>query len=75
MRCFARPDPRPRVVRHSGGDNALAGEYSLVITPRNNASVIHGPISVSLKSGDILDYVLFDADGGGTPIQLEAYRY
>ncbi|GEM_PF-5414565 len=62
--------------REPGGALAVPeGQYTLYVTPNGSNPILIGPLALSLDSGEILDYVLFDADGGGLPIQLEAYSY
>ena len=57
------------------GYPAVPGDYTIVITPAGSTSVLLGPLPVTLAPGDIVDFVLFDSEGGGLPGSLEEYRY
>lgn len=50
-----------------------AGDYEIVILQSNNDAIILGPVPVSFEEGEIVDFYLFDSEGGGTPGELRAY--
>ena len=54
---------------------AVPGNYDLVITLRGNQNALVDPLEVTLRSGQIVSYYLFDSTGGGGPGRLEEYIY
>lgn len=52
-----------------------AGEYELMVVQNDNEATILGPIPVEFEHGEIVDIYFLDSEGGGTPGQLEVYRF
>ncbi len=50
-----------------------AGDYEIVILQSSNDAIILGPVPVSFEEGEVVDFYLFDSEGGGTPGELRAY--
>ncbi len=50
-----------------------AGDYEIVVLQSSNDAIILGPVPVSFEEGEVVDFYLFDSEGGGTPGELRSY--
>ncbi len=54
----------------STSTNLTPGTYDVIVTRSGSTVQLLGPERISLDAGDVYSAVLFDAPGGGTPLQL-----
>lgn len=50
--------------------NLTPGTYDVIVTRSGSTVQLLGPERISLDAGYVYSAVLFDAPGGGTPLQL-----